>query len=74
MLIEIEQLGARRAVRLTFQDEGPGIPDVERAMEDHYTTGKGLGLGLGGARRLSNEFSVRSLPGKGTCVVLARWK
>ncbi len=72
--IEVEQLGARRAVRLTFEDSGPGIPDVERAMSDHYTTGGGLGLGLGGARRLCNEFAISSVPGQGTRVVLARWK
>ena len=72
--IEVEQLNARRAVRLMFEDEGPGIPDVERAMTDHYTTGGGLGLGLGGARRLCNEFEIDSVPGRGTRVVLARWR
>ena len=63
----------RKGLRLTFKDEGPGIPDVERAMQDGYTTGNGLGLGLGGARRLSNEFSIDSSPGKGTRVVITRW-
>ena len=74
VLIEVVQLGPRRAVRLTFEDKGPGIPDVERALSDHYTTGGGLGLGLGGAKRLCNEFSITSIVGQGTRVVLARWK
>ena len=74
VLIETVQLGSRRAVRLTFEDKGPGIPDVERALTDHYTTGGGLGLGLGGARRLCNEFSISSVVGQGTRIVLARWK
>ena len=66
--------GARRGLRLTFVDEGPGIVDLERALTDGYTTGGGLGLGLSGARRLSNEFSIDSEPGKGTSVMIARWK
>ncbi len=74
VLIEVEQSGLRRAVRLTFDDQGPGIPDVEQALADHFTTGGGLGLGLGGARRLCNEFEIVSSPGKGTHIVLARWK
>ncbi len=65
--------GARRGVRLSFADEGPGIPDIERALTDHYSTGGGLGLGLSGARRLSNEFSIDSQPGAGTRVMIARW-
>jgi serine/threonine-protein kinase RsbT len=64
----------QKGVRLTFRDDGPGIPDVERAMRDGYTTGQGLGLGLGGARRLCNEFQIESAPGKGTTVVIVRWK
>ena len=72
--IDVEQLGARRAVRLTFEDKGPGIPDIERALGDHFTTGGGLGLGLGGAKRLCNEFAIHSVVGEGTRVVLARWK
>ena len=74
VLIEIVQLDQRRAVRLTFEDQGPGISDVDRALSDHFTTGGGLGLGLGGAKRLCNEFSISSVVGKGTRVVLARWK
>ena len=64
----------RRGVRLTFSDEGPGIRDVEAALRDGYTTGNGLGLGLGGAKRLSSEFSIESRPGQGTRVCIARWK
>jgi serine/threonine-protein kinase RsbT len=67
------QDGSRRGVRLTFEDKGPGIPDIEGAIKDGYTTGGGLGLGLGGARRLSNEFSIESRPGEGTKVIIARW-
>lgn len=72
--VEVEQLDLRRAVRLTFEDQGPGIPDIERALTDHYTSGGGLGLGLGGAKRLCNEFAISSVVGEGTRVVLARWK
>ena len=74
VLIEIDEVGLRRAVRLTFEDKGPGIPDIERALGDHFTTGGGLGLGLGGAKRLCNEFSIHSVVGRGTRVMLARWK
>jgi len=66
--------GARRGVRIIFEDHGPGIADIELALKDGYTSGSGLGLGLGGARRLCNEFSIESSPGKGTRVVIARWK
>jgi serine/threonine-protein kinase RsbT len=72
--IEVLRDGIRRGVRLTFSDEGPGIPDVAKAMTDGYTTGGGLGLGLSGAKRLSNEFAITSSPGNGTVVTLARWK
>ena len=72
--IESVELGARKGVRLIFKDKGPGIPDIEQAMKDGFTTGDGLGLGLGGARRLSNEFSIQSEPGHGTRVTIARWK
>lgn len=68
----VEALG-RRGLRLTFDDEGPGIADIERALTDGYTTGGGLGLGLGGARRLSNDFHIESSPA-GTRVVITRWK
>jgi serine/threonine-protein kinase RsbT len=66
--------GARKGVRLTFSDQGPGIEDLEKALTDGYSTGGGLGLGLSGARRLSNEFTIDSAPGKGTRVMIARWR
>jgi serine/threonine-protein kinase RsbT len=65
---------ARRGVRLTFSDQGPGIEDIEKALTDGYSTGGGLGLGLSGARRLSNEFSIDSGPGRGTRIMIARWR
>jgi serine/threonine-protein kinase RsbT len=61
-------------LRLTFSDDGPGIADVEQALKDGFTTGGGLGLGLGGAKRLSNEFSIHSAPGAGTRIVITRWR
>lgn len=64
----------RRGVRLTFEDQGPGIADIEQALRDGFTSGGGLGLGLGGARRLCNEFHIVSRPGEGTRVTIARWK
>jgi serine/threonine-protein kinase RsbT len=72
--VELVQNGDRRGLRITFEDHGPGIEDIELALRDGYTTGKGMGLGLGGARRLCNEFSIQSGPGKGTRVTIARWK
>jgi len=73
--VEIEIFnGARRGVRLRFEDEGPGIKDIDAAMRDGFSTGSGLGLGLGGAKRLCNEFSIESTLGKGTRVSCARWK
>ena len=65
---------ARRGLRLVFEDQGPGIADVERALKDGFSTGGGLGLGLGGARRLSNEFEIDTKPGAGTRVAITRWK
>ncbi len=74
--IRIERLqdGPRRGVRMAFEDQGPGIVDVESALRDGYTTGNGLGLGLGGARRLVNEFELDSRPGQGTRVTITKWK
>jgi serine/threonine-protein kinase RsbT len=71
---ELIMEGSRRGLRIAFEDQGPGIPDVAKALTDHFTTGKGLGLGLGGAKRLVNEFDISSRPGDGTRVVLTRWK
>ena len=66
--------GARRGLRLTFEDQGPGIPDIDLALRDGYTTGNGLGLGLSGSKRLVNEFEIASRPGEGTRVTVIRWK
>ncbi len=72
--IEALNNDSRRGLRLTFFDEGPGIVDMEQAMKDGFTTGGGLGLGLGGAKRLVNEFLIDSKPGRGTTVIVVRWK
>jgi len=64
---------ARHGLRLTFEDHGPGIPDIELAQTDGYTTAGGLGLGLSGAKRLSNEFEIFSRVGEGTRVTITRW-
>jgi serine/threonine-protein kinase RsbT len=72
--IEALNNDSRRGLRLTFSDEGPGIVDMEQAMKDGFTTGGGLGLGLGGAKRLVNDFLIDSKPGRGTTVVIIRWK
>lgn len=73
-LIESLQTDMRKGVRLTFEDHGPGIPDIAQAMTDGWTSGSGMGLGLSGAKRLSNEFELHSEPGHGTRVMIARWK
>lgn len=72
--IEVMQQGGRKGVRVVFEDEGPGIANIDKALEDGYTTGSGLGLGLGGAKRLVSEFEIRSAPGAGTRIMLGRWK
>lgn len=66
--------GTRRGLRLEFVDQGPGIADIEQALKDGFTTGGGLGLGLSGAKRLSDEFAIDSAPGRGTRITLLRWK
>jgi serine/threonine-protein kinase RsbT len=66
--------GAKRGLRLTFSDQGPGIPDVALALRDGFTTGGGMGLGLGGSKRLMNEFEIDSRPGGGTTITAIRWK
>jgi len=66
--------GARKGLRLAFEDKGPGIPDVDRALTDGYTSGKGMGMGLGGAKRLVNEFEIDTRVGEGTRVTITRWK
>ena len=73
--MQLESLnGPRLGVRLTFSDNGPGIPDIQLALRDGFTTGSGLGLGLGGTKRLVNEFEIESNVGRGTKVVITRWK
>lgn len=72
--LEVLQEGIRKGLRLVFVDEGPGIADIELALRDGYTSGGGLGLGLGGAKRLMNEFEIQSNPGAGTRVAVTRWK
>ena len=71
--LEMLNDGPRRGLRLTFEDQGPGIPDVQMALRDGFTTGSGLGLGLGGAKRLMNDFAISSEPGQGTRVTAVRW-
>src|SRR5690349_11843403 len=73
-ILELVESPGRRGVRLTFEDNGPGIADVDRALQDGFSTGSGLGLGLGGAKRLSNEFEITSKPGAGTKIAITRWK
>jgi serine/threonine-protein kinase RsbT len=72
--LEVVQDGIRHGLRLTFEDAGPGIPNIEQAMRDGYTSGNGMGLGLGGAKRLTHEFAIHSEVGVGTRVTIARWK
>ena len=74
MLLETVQNGTRVGLRLTFEDQGPGIPDISLALRDGYTSGSGMGLGLGGAKRLSHEFDIQSEVGRGTTVCILRWK
>jgi serine/threonine-protein kinase RsbT len=72
--LEVVNDEARRGLRLTFEDQGPGIPDIALALRDGYTTGGGLGLGLGGSKRLVNEFDIDSRVGEGTRVTVTKWK
>ena len=75
-VVRLEALndGPKRGLRLVFEDNGPGIADIDAALRDGFTTGNGLGLGLGGAKRLSNDFEIASRPGEGTRVAITRWK
>jgi serine/threonine-protein kinase RsbT len=74
VLLELVENGIRTGLKLTFEDQGPGISDLALALTDGYTTGNGMGLGLSGAKRLSNEFEIWSKPGEGTRVSIIRWK
>ena len=72
--LEAVEQGGRQGIRLVFEDQGPGIPDLTLALTDGYTTGQGLGLGLSGSRRLVNEFEITSTVGEGTRVAVTKWK
>jgi serine/threonine-protein kinase RsbT len=72
--LEVVQNDRRSGLRLVFEDRGPGIPDIELAMKDGYTSGQGMGLGLGGAKRLSHEFEIHSKVGEGTRISILRWR
>lgn len=74
MHVEPLRRGADTGLRITFTDQGPGIPDIELAMSEGWTSGSGLGLGLSGSRRLVNDFHIESKPGEGTRVTIARWR
>ena len=74
MAIEIVNGAARIGLKLVFEDNGPGIPDIQMALKDGFTTGPGMGLGLGGSKRLVNDFSIESEVGKGTKITVVRWK
>ena len=74
MTAEIVENGVRRGIKLTFRDDGPGIPNIELALKDGYTTRDGMGLGLSGSKRLVNEFDIKSETGRGTVVTILRWK
>jgi serine/threonine-protein kinase RsbT len=74
VLIESLRDDRKSGVRLVFEDQGPGIPDIDLALRDGYTSGNGMGLGLGGAKRLSHDFDISSTPGIGTRIAIVRWK
>lgn len=74
MIMEVVEDHTKSGLRLVFEDQGPGIPDVSAALRDGYSTGSGMGLGLGGSKRLVNDFEIQSEPGKGTRVTVVRWK
>jgi serine/threonine-protein kinase RsbT len=74
MSMEVLSMNGKSGLRLVFEDHGPGIADIEQALKDGFTTGAGMGLGLGGSKRLVNEFGIESEIGKGTKVTITRWK
>ena len=71
---QVLSAGIRSGLRLWFEDRGPGIPDIDKALTDGWTSGKGMGVGLSGSKRLVNEFEIKTAVGEGTCVMVARWK
>ena len=74
MCLQVVQQAERQGLRVSFKDKGAGIANVDLAMSDGYTTGRGMGIGLPGAKRLVNEFALESTPADGTCVTIVRWK
>src|SRR5215218_6345538 len=72
--LEHVQEGIQKGLRLTFVDQGPGIADIDLALKDGFSSGKGMGLGLGGARRLVSDFNIESGPGKGTRITITKWR
>jgi serine/threonine-protein kinase RsbT len=74
MCLQMVRQTNRNGLRMTFSDRGPGIAEIDRAMEDGYSTAKGMGIGLPGAKRLVNEFDLASAPGEGTSITIVRWK
>jgi serine/threonine-protein kinase RsbT len=74
MVIDIVENLSRTGLQLVFEDQGPGIPDIQAALRDGFTTGSGMGLGLGGSKRLVSDFDIQSQPGQGTRVTVVRWK
>lgn len=74
MTVEVLNEGAKSGLRLIFEDQGPGIPDIELALKDGFTSGSGMGLGLGGSKRLVHEFRIESEVGKGTRITIGRWR
>jgi len=74
MTVEVLVNGARSGLKMVFEDQGPGIANIEDALKDGFTTGAGMGLGLGGSKRLVNEFSIESEVGKGTRITAVRWR
>ena len=74
MCLQVVRQSDRQGIRVSFKDEGTGIADVDLAMKDGYTTGRGMGIGLPGAKRLVNDFALESTPSEGTCVTIVRWK
>ncbi len=74
MTIEVLNEGAKAGLRLLFEDQGPGIPDIDLALKDGFTSGTGMGLGLGGSKRLVHDFRIESEVGKGTRIIVVRWR
>jgi len=74
MVMDVVEDSVKTGLRLAFEDDGPGIPDISNALRDGFTTGGGMGLGLGGSKRLVNDFDIQSEVGKGTRVTVVRWK